>query len=446
MNCSFICYYLSLLIGAIYAHELDIEDPKSIKDVSGKIAKKLMQMYPGNKPGGIPGLFPEPYYWWEAGAVFGGLVDYWYYTNDNKYVLATMEAMLHQVGPEDNYMPPNQTKSLGNDDQAFWGLAAMSAAEKNFPNPPKGKPQWLALAQAVFNTQVPRWEKSTCGGGLRWQIFTFNKGYDYKNTISNGCFFLLASRLARYTGNNTYVEWAEKSWDWTRQVGLMTDDYRFWDGANVNSDCSTVDVIQWSYNAAIYLAGAAYLYNYTDGKDIWRKRVDGILTQMEPFFVDGVMTEQACEPYGTCNVDQRSFKAYLARFMALTVKMAPWTADTIMPKLRTSAVAAARHCSNGADKNFCGLRWTVPTWDGYSGVGEQLSGLEAVQSLLIYQTQVPFTDSNGGTSVGNPGAGMGEGVPKSRTFNISMADVHGARALTSFIVIGFLIFTVWMVV
>lgn len=31
----------------------------------------MMQFYPGNKTGGIPGLFGEPYYWWEAGAVFG---------------------------------------------------------------------------------------------------------------------------------------------------------------------------------------------------------------------------------------------------------------------------------------------------------------------------------------------------------------------------------------
>lgn len=35
------------------------------------IAEKLMTLYPGDKPGGTPGLFGEPYYWWEAGAAFG---------------------------------------------------------------------------------------------------------------------------------------------------------------------------------------------------------------------------------------------------------------------------------------------------------------------------------------------------------------------------------------
>ena len=73
-------------------------------------------------------------------------------------------------------MPPNQSKTLGNDDQAFWGIAAMSAAEVGFPNPPPDQPQWLALAQAVFNTQVVRWDMQACDGGLKWQIFTFNAG------------------------------------------------------------------------------------------------------------------------------------------------------------------------------------------------------------------------------------------------------------------------------
>ena len=97
-------------------------------------------------------------------------------------------------------MPENVTKEEGNDDQAFWAFAVMSAAELKFPDPGKDKPSWLALAQAVFNTQVPRWDTQSCAGGLRWQIFFSNPGWDYKNTISNGAFFQLAARLARYTG------------------------------------------------------------------------------------------------------------------------------------------------------------------------------------------------------------------------------------------------------
>jgi mannan endo-1,6-alpha-mannosidase len=136
----------------------------------------------------------------------------------------------------------------------------MSAAENKFPDPPADKPQWLALAQGVFNTQVARWDTSSCGGGLRWQIFTFNNGYDYKNSISNGGFFQLAARLARYTKNETYTEWAEKMYDWVDQ-SVLTKNYNFYDGSSTVSNCSSVDHDQWTYNQGVFLLGAATMYN-----------------------------------------------------------------------------------------------------------------------------------------------------------------------------------------
>lgn len=129
--------------------------------------------------------------------MFGALIDYWYYTGDTTYNAVTTQGLQFQVGANQNYEPSNQSADLGNDDQSFWGMAVLTAAELNFPNPPAGDPQWLALAQAVFNRQVSRWDNATCGGGLRWQIFPFNNGYNYKNAISNGCFFNMAARLGK---------------------------------------------------------------------------------------------------------------------------------------------------------------------------------------------------------------------------------------------------------
>ena len=48
---------------------------------------------------GIPGLLTyPPYYWWEAGAMFGQMIDYWYYTNDSTYNNLVRDGILHQVG------------------------------------------------------------------------------------------------------------------------------------------------------------------------------------------------------------------------------------------------------------------------------------------------------------------------------------------------------------
>ena len=88
----------------------------SIKSAAGIIAYDMVSYYTGNHTADVPGNLPAPYYWWEAGAMFGALIDYWYFTGDNSHNDITTQAMLFQVGPNKDYMPPNQTKTEGNDD------------------------------------------------------------------------------------------------------------------------------------------------------------------------------------------------------------------------------------------------------------------------------------------------------------------------------------------
>ena len=48
--------------------------PASIKTAAATIAYDMMKYYTGNTTGSV-GLLPKPYYWWEAGAMWGGMVD-----------------------------------------------------------------------------------------------------------------------------------------------------------------------------------------------------------------------------------------------------------------------------------------------------------------------------------------------------------------------------------
>jgi len=137
----------------------------------------------------------------------------------------------------------------------------MQAAERAFPNPGPRQPQWLSLAQAVFDTQIPRWDYSTCGGGLHWQIFPENKGYDYKNTVSVGGLFLLSARLARFTGNQTYQAWAEKTYQWLEDLNFIATNGDVYDGANGVHNCTDIVKNRWSYNAAMLISGSSYMFN-----------------------------------------------------------------------------------------------------------------------------------------------------------------------------------------
>ncbi|KAG9238629.1 glycoside hydrolase [Amylocarpus encephaloides] len=447
----FVATATTLITGAQVARciPLEIDSPDSIKAAASTLAHDMMLYYNGNKTGGIPGNLPPPYYWWETGAMFGAMIDYWYYTGDATYNDVTTQAMLHQVGPNQDYMTPNQTKTEGNDDQAFWGLAAMSAAELNYPNPPGDQPQWLALAQAVFNTQAPRWDTTTCGGGLKWQIFPFNNGYNYKNSISNGCFFNLGARLARYTGNTTYSEWAEKTWDWMLSIKLIDKNYYVYDGSDDLINCTRLNRIQWTYNAGAMLLGAATMYNFTNGSAIWEQRTQSLLNATDVFFTadSGVMFEVACENVNRCNVDQQSFKAYLARWMAATTKAAPFTYDAIMARLKPSAVAAAQQCGGGDNGRTCGMKWPQnTTWDGSYGVGQQMAALEVVQSNLISQSRAPVTNTTGGTSKGDYSAGGNGDSTELDDHGSSKGDRVGAGFLTTIVLCIFAGVLWWMII
>jgi mannan endo-1,6-alpha-mannosidase len=376
----------------------------------------------------------------------GALIDYWYYTGDSTWNDITTQGLLFQVGPYNDYMPPNQTLTEGNDDQGFWGLAVMSAAEYNFPNPPADKPQWLALAQAVFNTQAARWDQANCNGGLRWQIFTWNSGFDYKNSISQACFFALAARLARYTGNSSYADWADKTWDWMVEAKFMDDSYYIYDGAHIETNCTNITPYQWTYNAGAFILGAAAMYNYTE-KPIWKNRLDGLLKGASIFFTgsnNNIMTEVACEPVKLCDLDQQSFKAYLSRWLAATTKWASYTTATVMPWLRASASAAASQCTGGSNGRMCGLIWTDNgKWDGSTGVGQQMAAMEVVLANMINTTSAPITHDTGGTSLGDPGAGgsdIGRTTPESNFRPLNAGDYAGG-VICTLLLLGILLFT-----
>ena len=168
---------LSLTVN-IFALNIDFGNTQSISNAAKTIVAHILDIYDGPNGSGIPGLFPDDYYFWESGLAWDSLIRYSILTGDDTYDNRISEALLWQVGPSKDYLPPNQTKSEDNDDQATWALAAMTAAEGGFPSPPasSGVKSWLQLAQNVFDTQALRWDDKTCGGGLRWQIYSFNLG------------------------------------------------------------------------------------------------------------------------------------------------------------------------------------------------------------------------------------------------------------------------------
>lgn len=152
---------------------------------------------------------------------------------------------------------------------------------------------------------------------------------------------------------------------------------------------------------------------------------------------NNVISEVTCEPTNNCNIDQRSFKAYLARWIAMAAVKAPFSYELLKPILEDSAEAAVATCTGGEDGNQCGLKWTTRTFDGSVGVGEQMAVLEVVQANLIDTVAGPVTADTGGTSEGNPNAGSGSRVGPGdlNRSTVTTGDRVGAGFLTVLVVV-----------
>ncbi|KAI1641332.1 family 76 glycosyl hydrolase [Biscogniauxia mediterranea] len=435
---------------ALGALDVNLDDPESIKSAAALVAEDLLTFYHGDEPGWVPGILPGPppdgdYYWWQGGAMWGALLDYRHHTGDKQFDDIITQAILWQVGPNKDFMPPNWTASMGNDDQAFWGYSALIAAETGYTDPPPDEAQWLALAQAVFNEQTHedrRVPSGRCEWGLRWQVYPSNNGYNYINTVANACYFNIGSRLARYTNNNTYADLASKTFDLIQRLGYISDSWDVYDGAHL-PDCTDINKAQFSYNAAMLLQGCAFMYNHTNGAEPWGTRVNSLVDRMiQIFFPNGTAFEPSCEP-GNCNVDMESFKGYMHRWMGQTMQLVPTTYSKIFPVLKTSAQAAVKQCTGGDNGRMCGFHWTTGVFDGKTGVGQQMNVLGALISLLTPSVAPPLTNATGGTSQGNANAGSDNSLtPNFR--EITGGDKAGAGIITAVLMTGALSAFAWM--
>ena len=144
-----------------------------------------------------------------------------------------------------------------------------------------------------------------------------------------------------------------------------------------------------------------------------------------------------------------SFKGYLARWLAVSAQIAPYTAPTVIPLLQKSGIAAAQSCSGPSTTSSlpyeCGNRWYWDGYDGKSGVGQQLAALSIISANMLQHARAPLTQGTGGTSKGDPGTGANEGIPTLSDGVATAGDKAGAAILTIFMTVATVGGAYWLV-
>lgn len=377
---------VTILLGKAAALSLNTSNRDSVCSAASAIVTGELNYYEGIRYGGTVGLFQPPYYWWHSAEAFNGLIDYYSFCQSSNNTLKQIiqDALINQAGKNYDYMPSNQSSSEGNDDQGMWGMTLMQAVERKLPDTDNHK--WLDLLESLVKQLNGRWDSKTCLGGLRWQYDTSRNGYTYKNSITNGILFNLASRLAKFTGKQEYVDMAKKVWDWIKNdvkyVVNENGEYKINDGGHVDHNCQDVDKTQWSYIFGVFISGHAYLYSHTNDSQ-WLDSVQILWKSIaSKFFKEKIMYEPSCMNDNKCNDDQRAFRSLLARNIKLAALEYPQINGDVLSYLTTTAQAVAKSCSGGSDGNTCGQNWSEGKWDGKYGLGEQMCSLEVILSLI----------------------------------------------------------------
>ena len=163
-----------------------------------------------------------------------------------------------------------------------------------------------------------------------------------------------------------------------------------------------------------------------------------------------MLTETICEFQDSCNSDQPSFKAYVLRWLTVATQLVPSIQPDIQKMMDAAIKGAAAQCTGqapgnartkaglshatpGTGDNWCGQHWYMDKWDGWSGLGEQMSALSAFQNYIVFLNGGPAANNGsapGGGSGGSNGGAPGGGAPlTANTGGSSVSDPSaGANA------------------
>jgi predicted alpha-1,6-mannanase (GH76 family) len=242
--------------------------------------------------------------WWNAANALETTIDYSVITQNRTY--RRNIANTFDKNKSTNFLNP-----WFYDDQGWWALTWIKAYDVT------GEQRYLNMAKTIFQDMKQGWD-STCGGGLWW-----HKKREYKNAITNELFLTVAARLHLRTpgdkGSDSYLAWAQRTWKWFKQTGMINQSNLVNDG--LNDACRNNGQTTWTYNQGVILGGLVDLYKITKDASLLEQAeaiADAALIHLAP---KGVLTEP-CNP-ATCGVDGPQFKGIFMKNLAYLYQVLP---------------------------------------------------------------------------------------------------------------------------
>lgn len=136
-------------------------------------------------------------------------------------------------------------------DDMEWNALAMLRAYQILEDP-----KFREAADLLWTDILTGWT-DTAGGGIMWARHT----PQFKAATSNAPASILGSRLYQLTGEEEYLEWAERIYEWQRSTVVNTTSGAVYDGVTVEGGQEVVNT-DWifTYNQGTFIGSALELY------------------------------------------------------------------------------------------------------------------------------------------------------------------------------------------
>lgn len=324
------------------------------KDMAAAAASVLADWHDGET-----GVWPNC--WWQSANALEALIDYGCITGDRTHA---------DLIPVTFEKAQTQAKGFLNqyyDDEGWWAITWIKAYDLT------DEARYLDMARHLFADMAKGWDKTRCKGGVWW-----TKEQSYKNAIPNELFLVLAARLYHRLGDPSYLEWAQREWDWFKGSGMINNEGLVNDG--LTEDCRNNGGITWTYNQGVILGGIVELHHASgDDEIVQLAQLIADAATGRLIYPEGVLREPCEDPAlgRACDGDQELFKGIFVRYLAQLNGLVerPVYAEF----MQRNADSLWRHGRGDGDR--FGLRWTGP-FDGES-VQRQTAALDLFNAAMV---------------------------------------------------------------
>lgn len=256
------------------------------------------------------------------------------------------------------------------DDEGWWALTWIKAYDLT------GETRYLAMSKTIFNDMKQGWD-STCGGGLWWKK---PKQEKYKNAITNELFLSVATKLHLRTpgdkGSGSYLDWANREWNWFKNSGLINSNNLINDGLDIS--CQNNGQTTWTYNQGVILGGLVDLSKSTNDPSLLIQAQAIADSAVHSLAHDGILQEP-CKP--NCGADGAQFKGIFIRNLYYLYQNT--NKQTYKNFINKNADSIWRRSRNHA--NQFGFAW-AGTFDG-ADAARQSAALDTINAAIFLGTR-----------------------------------------------------------